>query len=173
MSSLPPVNVVISIADQMLYLVRADKVVNSWLVSTAAAGVGNEEGSHKTPLGEHRIRAKIGEGAPIQSVFVGRRLTGEVYTETLASKYPERDWILSRILWLCGNEPGVNRFGTVDSMRRYIYIHGTPDTESMGAPRSHGCIRMRNSNVMALFGLVNVDTPVRIIEPSYLRPLFL
>ena len=120
------------------------------------------ENSAKTPLGSHRIRAKIGAGLPVNSVFVGRRFTGEIFSESLCRQFPHRDWILTRILWLCGNEIGFNRLGSVDSMRRYIYIHGTPDSEPMGKPLSHGCIRMKNSDVVELFDLVSDYTHVMI-----------
>ena len=104
----------------------------------------------------------MGGGCSENAVFVGRRFTGEIYDQSLADQYPQRDWILTRILWLCGREPGINRMGSVDSMRRYIYIHGTPDTEPMGEPRSHGCVRMRNSDIIALFDRVAPGTPVTI-----------
>ena len=133
-----------------------------WPVSTSLYGVGSAENSGKTPLGEHYIRAKIGAGCELNSVFVGRRFTGEIYTPALAARYPDRDWILTRILWLCGKEIGHNRLGQVDSMRRYIYIHGTPDTEPMGIPKSHGCVRMRNNDIIALYDQVAVGTPVSI-----------
>jgi len=120
-------------------------------------------GSLCTPLGKHIVRAKMGEGLPLNSVFVARRPTGEIYSDTLARSAPNRDWILTRILWLCGTEPGLNRFGDVDSMRRFIYIHGTPDAEPMGIPASHGCIRMRNIDVAELFDLTPVGTAVDII----------
>jgi len=131
-------------------------------ISTATNGAGQLYGSGCTPLGAHYIRAKIGEHQSKGTVFVGRRPTGEVYSETLALTYPERDWILSRILWLSGAEVGINRLGKVDTMRRYIYIHGTPDTEPMGVPRSHGCIRMRNQDVIHLFNHTPVGTAVSI-----------
>lgn len=134
--------------------------LNEWSISSALAGMGNTENSGKTPLGAHRIRAKIGDLQPINSVFVGRRATGEIYSEDLAEQFPKRDWILTRILWLCGNEVGYNRLGSVDSMRRYIYIHGTPDSEPMGRPLSHGCIRMRNQDVIELFDLISVGVEV-------------
>ncbi len=147
---------------QTLRLVDGGRVLLDVPVSTAEKGTGNQAGSFQTPLGEHRIRARIGAGAPLGAVFVGRRPTGEVYSPALAAAHPARDWILTRILWLCGCEPGVNRLGTVDSQRRYIYIHGTPDAEPMGIPRSHGCIRMRNTDVAVLFDLVVVGTRVNI-----------
>lgn len=133
-------------------------------ISSALNGAGEQNGSGCTPRGLHLIRAKIGAGAPVCAVFRGRRPTGEVWTPALAETHPERDWILTRILWLSGTEPGRNRLGDQDSMRRYIYIHGTPDTEPMGVARSHGCIRMRNADILELFELVDAGTPVEIRE---------
>lgn len=156
---------VISIARQMLFAYGADgETVAQWPVSTASVGAGEENGSGATPRGEHYIRAKIGAGQPENTVFRGRRPTGERYSPSLAQASPGRDWILSRILWLCGREPGHNRGGDVDTFRRYIYIHGTPDAEPMGVPRSHGCIRMRNRDVIELFDQVAPGTPVTILE---------
>lgn len=152
----------VSIAQQTLELHNSDGLLCSYSVSTASNGAGNLEGSGCTPLGQHRIRAKIGANLPSNSVFVGRRFTGEIYSAELASKFPHRDWILTRILWLCGEQVGYNRLGNVDSMRRYIYIHGTPDSEPMGEPRSHGCIRMRNSDIIDLFQQVPVGCGVLI-----------
>jgi len=138
--------------------------VQAYAVSTALNGSGSQTGSEKTPLGWHRVRARIGAGCEPGTVFVARRPTGEVYSAALATANPERDWILTRILWLCGTEPGNNRFGQVDSMRRYIYIHGCPDSEPMGTPRSHGCIRMRNRDIIELFEQVPAGMPVLIEE---------
>lgn len=152
----------ISITQQTLELHNSEGLLRSYAVSTATNGVGNQEGSGCTPLGHHRIRAKIGTDLPINSVFVGRRFTGEIYSAELAAKFPHRDWILTRILWLCGEQVGYNRLGNVDSMRRYIYIHGTPDTEPMGIPRSHGCIRMRNHDIIDLFQQVPIGCGVLI-----------
>ena len=132
--------------------------------STAAIGAGCETDSGCTPLGAHIIRAKIGEGSVANTVFVGRRATGEIYTPELMMQYPNRDWILTRILWLSGKEIGKNRLGNVDTMQRYIYIHGTPDSADMSVIGSHGCVRMRNSDVIALFDLVEAGTPVSILE---------
>lgn len=154
----------VSISKQTLALYENNSCVRQWSVSTAKNGVGNLSGSNQTPLGTHRIRACIGAGAAVGSVFVGRRHTGEIYSAALATRFPNRDWILSRILWLCGEEKGINRGGNVDSQRRYIYIHGTPDTEPMGVPLSHGCIRMRNQDVIELFDCVGPGTRV-IIKP--------
>jgi lipoprotein-anchoring transpeptidase ErfK/SrfK len=133
-------------------------------VSTALNGAGEKNGSGCTPRGWHRIRARIGEGCPVNSVFRGRRPTGEIYSAALREAEPQRDWILSRILWLSGLEPGKNRMGQVDTMRRFIYIHGTPDEEPMGVARSHGCVRMRNDDIITLFERVAVGTRVLIEE---------
>jgi len=151
----------VSLLDQRLTLQREteQRVYN---ISSALNGPGNQSGSEQTPLGRHIVRAKIGAGKPNNAVFVGRRFTNEIYSSELAQCYPSRDWILSRILWLSGLEPGFNRMGEVDSMRRYIYIHGTPDSEPMGVPVSHGCIRMRNADVIELFSLVSVGCVVNI-----------
>ena len=133
-------------------------------VSTAANGVGCEKDSGCTPLGAHIIRAKIGAGAAPNAVFVGRRPTGEICTSEVMAQYPNRDWILTRILWLSGTEVGKNRLGNVDTMQRYIYIHGSPDSTEMGKVGSHGCVRMRNADVIALFDWVEAGTPVLILE---------
>jgi L,D-transpeptidase YbiS len=134
----------------------------TYLVSTASRGPGEKNGSLCTPRGRHIVRAKIGAGQPLNSVFVRRRPTGEVWTPELHGKFPGRDWILTRILWLSGCEPGRNRLGDVDTMRRYIYIHGSPDMAQMGKPGSIGCIRMRNRDIVELFDLVAPYTPVNI-----------
>ena len=152
----------IRIDEQKCYLWSDDKCLFTAPVSTALNGVGEQNGSGKTPLGWHQIRACIGEGQPIKTVFRGRRPTGEIYSEQLAALHPDRDWILTRIMWLSGLELGKNRLGNVDSMRRYIYIHGTPDSEPMGKPLSHGCIRMRNDAVIQLFSMVKPGLPVLI-----------
>ncbi len=149
-----PAAILVEIPRQTLSLLDGGEVLGEWPVSTSRYGPGEREGSLGTPRGRHRIRACIGAGQPEGAVFLGRRPTGEIYSGELARQYPSRDWILSRILWLCGEQPGVNRLGRVDSMRRYIYIHGTPDSEPMRAPRSHGCVRMRNSDVIELFDRV-------------------
>lgn len=153
----------ISIAEQTLRLFdEGGACLRTWSVSTAANGAGEREGSGCTPRGRHVVRARIGAGAPPGAVFRGRRPTGEVWSPELAAQHPERDWILSRILWLSGCEPGFNRLGEVDTMRRYIYIHGTPNDQPMGVPLSHGCVRMRNADVIELFERVPVGTEVLI-----------
>ncbi|MEY4592873.1 MAG: hypothetical protein RIR18_1768 [Pseudomonadota bacterium] len=155
----------ISIPDQTLTVLdtASGAQLAAYSVSTAANGAGEQSGSYKTPRGFHRIRAKIGAGQLENTVFVARRPTGEIWSPELSENFPERDWILTRILWLCGCEPGRNRWGDVDTMRRYIYIHGTPDTTEVGKPGSHGCIRMRNQDLVALFDLVAAGTSVEIV----------
>lgn len=135
-------------------------------VSTAAKGAGEQRGSYQTPRGKHIVRAKIGAGQPANAVFVGRRPTGEIWTPALGAQFPDRDWILTRILWLSGAEPGFNRLGQADTMRRYIYIHGTPEVTLLGQPGSHGCVRMDNGQLIDLFDRVAVQTPVNIVEFS-------
>lgn len=149
---------------QHLYLYEGDDVIFDAAIATALNGAGEVSGSECTPRGRHVIRARIGEGCAPNTVFVARRPTGEIYTPELRAQYPDRDWILTRILWLCGTEPGRNRFGNVDTMRRYIYIHGAPVEDPMGIPSSHGCIKMRNSDVIELFNMVEIGTPVLIYE---------
>lgn len=154
----------VHIATQQLDLLDdANQLLRRYSVSTAANGVGETCGSYCTPRGRHVVRAKIGAGQPENTVFVRRRPTGEIYTPELGAQSPQRDWILTRILWLSGCEPGFNRLGENDTMRRYIYIHGTPDSAQLGAPGSHGCIRMRNADLVELFDLVPAGTPVEII----------
>ena len=147
---------------QRLELYVRGALRRSWPVSTAANGPGEQEGSQCTPRGSHVIRARIGAGAAPGAVFVARRPTGERYTPALGAAHPGRDWILTRILWLSGTEPGRNRLGSVDTMRRYIYIHGCPDEVDITVPGSHGCIRMRNADVIDLFDRVEAGTPVAI-----------
>ena len=142
----------IDLTRQTLYaLDTSGSLQVSYLISSANSGTGEQKNSLCTPRGLHRIRAMIGAKAPANTVFVGRRPTGELWSPALQARYPGRDWILTRILWLCGCEVGRNRLGHVDTMRRYIYIHGSPDTIPMGQPRSIGCIRMRNDDIIALF----------------------
>lgn len=154
----------ISIADQTLALYEDGRLVRRYAVSTARNGAGERNGSFCTPRGRHIVRAKIGASAAPNTVFVKRRPTGEVFSAELDAAFPGRDWILTRILWLSGCEPGFNRLGDVDTMRRYIYIHGSPDSRKMGEPGSIGCIRMHNADVMELFDLVPAGTPVDITE---------
>lgn len=152
----------VSIASQQLSVLENEQVIKTYSISTAKNGPGQLKGSECTPTGWHQIRAKIGAGAPINSVFIGRRQTGEIYTPQLAAQQPTRDWILSRILWLSGLEPDHNRYGNVDSCWRYIYIHGCPDELMRGVPASHGCIRMANADVIDLFDAVQPGCKVLI-----------
>lgn len=155
----------ISIPQQLLVLYgeRGD-ILLRYRVSTARRGAGEQRGSNRTPRGRHLIRAKIGRDAPENTVFVARRPTGEIWSAELAAQHPGRDWMLTRILWLSGKEPGRNRLGEVDTMRRYIYLHGSPDTAEMGTPGSIGCVRMRNRDIMELFDRVGPYTRVDIVE---------
>lgn len=152
----------ISVAEQRLTLLESGACVAEYAVSTAKNGVGEQDGSFRTPRGRHIIRARIGAGLPLNAVLKRRRPTGEIYTPELGALYPERDWILSRILWLSGRERGFNRGGECDTMRRYIYIHGCPDELPMGVPLSHGCIRLRNEPMLELFERVAVGDQVLI-----------
>jgi lipoprotein-anchoring transpeptidase ErfK/SrfK len=162
LTAMPDSVVAIDLGAQRLALTAAGGAHRAYSVSTSKYGAGERYGSLQTPRGRHQIRAKIGADYPIGSVFVGRRATGEIYSEALARSHPERDWILTRILWLSGLEPGINRLGDVDTMRRYIYIHGMPDSEPCGTPGSIGCIRMRNRDIVELFDQVAVGTLVVI-----------
>ena len=157
-----PLTVRVSLAAQTLELERGGRLLKTYAVSTSKHGAGEIRGSLKTPRGRHVVRAKIGAGAPLNAVFRGRRRTGEIYSPELARAQPDRDWILTRILWLSGMEIGSNRLGLVDTMRRYIYIHGTPDTEPLGVPGSIGCIRMANRDIVELFDLVAAGAIVDI-----------
>ncbi|MFZ9757640.1 MAG: L,D-transpeptidase family protein [Burkholderiaceae bacterium] len=172
-------HILISIAEQRLSLyeglsdqldrwnpeaLSALEPVLQYAISSSKNGVDQKMGSYQTPLGRHRIRAKIGAGAPLETVFVGRRPTGEVWTPALAQANPSRDWILTRILWLCGLEPGFNRFGDCDTMRRYVYLHGSPPSVEMGEPGSIGCIRMRSPDIVELFDRVDAGTTVHLLD---------
>lgn len=162
LESSDPLRLQVDLELQQLSLYRGDARLEVMSVSTAAHGPGELNGSGGTPRGLHRIRLKVGEGCPSGAVFRARRWTGEIYSLALAAAAPQRDWILSRILWLSGCEPGRNRGGAVDTLRRYIYIHGCPESEPTGVARSHGCIRMRNADVIRLCARVPVGCPVLI-----------
>ena len=154
----------IYISTQSCQLVDDEQIVFKANISTALNGVGEQKNSGCTPRGLHQIRACIGKGQPKNTVFVGRRPTGEVYSDELGQQFPQRDWILTRILWLSGLEIGKNRLANVDTMQRYIYIHGCPDSLPMGKPLSHGCIRLHNKDLLTLFDLVTPSTSVFIHE---------
>lgn len=146
---------------QQLILYSQEIVLAQYGIATGKKGLGELKGSEKTPRGWHKVKIKIGAECQLNTVFVGRRPTGEIYTPLLANKYPERDWILTRILWLSGLEPGVNRYGLQDTLRRFIYIHGCPDDIPLGLPSSHGCIRMHNADIIDLFD--KIPTGVRVL----------
>lgn len=154
----------ISVAKQLLQVIEAGEVIKSFVISTAKNGCSEKNGSGGTPRGWHYIRVKIGEATDNNAVFVGRRETGEIYSSVLADSHPDRDWVLGRILWLSGLEKGKNRLGDVDTIRRYVYIHGTPEIEQLGTPASHGCIRMSCTDVVELFAMVDAGTRVHIFE---------
>ncbi len=154
----------IDIASQQLTVFKLGKKIISYPISTAKNGAGELKGSECTPRGWHNIRAKIGANQPLHSIFIGRRPTGEIYSTELAQLHPNRDWILTRILWLGGLEPHKNRYGNVDSTWRYIYIHGSPDDTVTGSPQSHGCIRMKNNDLVELFNRIAVGIKVYIHE---------
>lgn len=156
----------ISIPEQRLTLIEGGMPRCSYAVSTAANGAGEREGSECTPRGQHRVAAKIGAGAPVNAVFVARQWTGEIYTPALAASALGRDWILTRIVWLAGCEPGRNQGGHVDTLARYVYLHGTPDSVDLGRPGSRGCVRMRNADLLDLFDLIEVGTRVDIVDDA-------
>lgn len=154
----------ISVSQQRMTAYAGEELIKTYSISTAKAGVGEQKNSGCTPRGKHRIRAKIGGDLPLGAVLQGRRWTHEIWSPELQAEFPDRDWILTRILWLSGCELGKNRLGNVDTFARYIYIHGTPDTEQLGQAVSHGCIRMDNQELAELFNQVSTKTLVHIHE---------
>ena len=157
-------SIIINLCDQTLQQLENDKLLHQYLISSALNGPGEQMDSECTPRGKHIIQEKIGGDAEVNAVFVGRKPTGEIYHSALKQAFPDRDWILTRILWLSGQEPSRNLGGPVDTHDRYIYIHGTPDEVEMGVPGSRGCIRMRNRDIIGLFDWVKIGCPVDIIE---------
>ncbi|MCK5886031.1 MAG: L,D-transpeptidase [Alcanivorax sp.] len=155
--------ILVSLSDQTLTLESPEDTLR-FPVSTAAVGAGERHGSGATPRGRHLVRARFGDGLPEGAVLAGRKFSGEICDGDKVREHPQRDWVLTRILWLGGMEPGHNLGGDVDSFRRFIYIHGTPDSEPMGTPASHGCIRMRNADMIRVFDQVPVGTAVTITE---------
>jgi L,D-transpeptidase YbiS len=154
----------VCISTQKMYVFNNGRVSREYLISTGKNGAGEIQGSEQTPRGLHVIRARIGANCPVNTVFVGRRPTGEIYAPELRAKFPDRDWILTRICWLSGLEVSRNRLGNVDTMRRYIYLHGAPDDVLMGIPGSRGCVRMRNDDIIELFAQIAVGTQIYIRE---------
>ncbi len=156
----------ISLAEQRLRLVEDNKILFDVRIASAKNGPGERFASECTPRGWHKIRAKIGHNCPENSIFIGRRPSGDIWSEKFQQKHPGQDWILSRIMWLSGLQVGFNRLGQCDTMRRYIYIHGCPDTHPMGVASSHGCIKMRNADIIELFDLVDTGIVVLIDTQS-------
>lgn len=159
--TLDQADITIDLKHQTLSLNKLNKF---YVISTGKNGIGETENSGKTPRGWHLVAEKFGADLPLNTVFIGRKPTGEIYSPELAAQHPERDWILSRILWLSGLEAGFNQGEGCDTYKRYIYIHGTPDSEPMGIPQSHGCIRMRNHDIAELFELQPAQSLVYITE---------
>ena len=154
----------IDLSRQTLSLIEGKEIIRVYSISTAKNGSGEVMDSECTPRGKHLISEKIGSGCEVNTVFVGRKSTGELYHPELREQFPDRDWIITRILWLNGCEQGKNKGGNVDSHDRYIYIHGAPDDVDMGMPGSRGCVRMCNDDIVELFELVDIETSVNIIE---------
>lgn len=160
------ITLTIHLVTQTLFVFNDKNVIKTYPVSTAKNGAGEAKDSYQTPRGWHIVRAKIGANAAINTIFVGRRPTGEIYSSAMREKYPDRDWILTRIFWLSGLELNKNRLGPVDTMQRFIYIHGSPDDVTMGVPGSKGCIRMRNGDLIELFEMVPVGSKVLIVSDN-------
>mgnify|MGYP001378656138 CR=1 FL=1 len=157
--------VVIDASNQKLLLIEKGQVTHRWVISTAEAGLGSRKGSNQTPLGAHRLAQKIGDGAPLGTVFKARQNTGRIAKIlTAPGARSGEDNVTTRIMWLDGLEPGLNKGDMVDSYQRFIYIHGTDEEGRLGAPASHGCIRMRNQDVIDLYDRVREDTLVFIAE---------
>ena len=156
--------IVVSIPAQKLELKDGDTTASSYSVSTSRNGPGEQKDSYCTPRGLHYVRAKIGEGLPTGSILKGRRPTGEIFSAQGKDLDPDRDWVTSRILWLSGKEVGRNRLGSVDSMQRYIYIHGSPHVDKLGTSASAGCVRMSDRDVIELFDMVDAGIEVEILH---------
>lgn len=155
--------IAIDVAHQKLHYLTASNSNISFSISTAKKGVGQRQGSYQTPLGFHLINQKIGENAPLNSIFKARETNGEI-AEIDSQSAQNEDCITSRILWLSGLEEGINLSGDVDTKDRYIYIHGTSDEAHIGQAVSLGCIRMNNLDIVQLFGQVDLNTIVYIHE---------
>ncbi|MFI0399922.1 MAG: L,D-transpeptidase family protein [Thiolinea sp.] len=157
--------VLIDVTKQELLLIENNQIAGRWIISTAEAGIGSRKGSNQTPLGVHRLAQKIGDGAQLGTVFKARQNTGRVAKIlTAPGARSGEDNVTTRVMWLDGLEPGLNKGGAVDSYQRFIYIHGTDEEGRLGAPASHGCIRMRNQDVVDLYDRVREDTLVVIAQ---------
>lgn len=154
--------IIVDVSDQQLTLYRDGRRVAQWPVSTSQFGTGNRANSQQTPLGVHRVARMIGADAPVGTLFRARRDTGRTVEILKDDRAADGDYVTTRILWLEGLEPGVNKGAGVDSFKRYIYIHGTAEEGRIGRPFSHGCVRMRNDAVVKLFDQVKQGTLVEI-----------
>lgn len=161
-SSKEKVHIIVKIGEQRLYLLKGDTVIKEYPISTSKYGIGSKEGSYKTPIGLHKISRKIGGGAQIGTIFIGGKNMGRIASIYRDKRRSVKDLVLTRILWLEGLEPGVNKGLGVDSFKRRIYIHGTQEEGYIGQPASMGCIRMKNRDVVELFDMVNEGTLVEI-----------
>ena len=153
----------VSIKQQKLYHIKNDSILKEYIISSSAYGIGSESGSNKTPIGMHRIKEKHGDKTPVNGRMIGRVFYGNIasiYTDETKS---ETDDVTSRIFWLEGVEKGKNKGKGIDSYKRYIYIHGTSEEGRLGKPASHGCIRMKNKEVIDLYKLIEVGTLVLIL----------
>ena|SRR5262245_11929685 len=144
----------VSIRDQRLTLMEGETLIRTYPISTSRFGVGTEQGSLRTPTGRFRVAKKIGARMPTDTIFVGR-----VALKPDDPQPPTEDWVMSRILWLDGLDKE-----NANTQDRFIYIHGTKHEHKIGTPASHGCVRMRNADMIDLFDLVDEDTPVVIEE---------
>ena len=153
----------VSIAKQKMYRIKEHKIIKTYVISSSSYGVGSKAGSNKTPLGLHRIKEKFGDNTPINGRMIGRVYYGKIatiYTDQTKSK---TDDVTSRILWLEGLEKGLNKGEGIDSYKRYIYIHGTSEEGRLGTPASHGCIRMKNKEMIELYDKIKIGTLVLIL----------
>jgi len=154
----------VSVKYQRLYLIVNDSTIRKYSISTAKKGIGCKAKSNKTPSGLHTIKRKIGENVPFGGILESRRYTGKTAKVLTGKKNADKDYVTTRIMWLQGEEPGLNKGRNMDSYNRYIYIHGTPEEGFIGEPASHGCIRMKNKDVIELYDLVDEGTPILILK---------
>jgi len=153
----------VSIENQKMYRIQSKNIIETYDISTSKYGIGNQMGSNKTPTGLHKINSKYGHKTPVNGRMIGRVFYGQIakiFSDTTTSK---TDDITSRILWLEGLENGINKGDNIDSYKRYIYIHGTSEEGRIGIPSSHGCVRMKNKDVIDLFNEVAIGTFVLIL----------
>ena len=150
----------IGVKRQKLYLFEANLISKIYKVSTSSKGAGNEISSYKTPLGMHYIYEKIGDNAPIGTLFINKKNTNKIIKIDSLTMHKNKDEITTRLMSLMGKEMNINKGGSVDSFKRGIYIHGTSNEKTIGQPSSHGCIRMKNNDIVELFNIVDKQTPV-------------